>query len=133
MRTSTVSATGSQIEQVQQCFDLWRKTRKRCSPIPETLWSSAVELAREHGLNRTARTLRLNYYALKKRFGSIVGAPGSPQREATFFELLPAGVAAPSACTIEMENAQGGKMKIQLQALGGPDLAALINSFWKAS
>jgi len=34
--------------------------RKRCSPIPENLWSSAVEMAREHGLNRTARTLRLN-------------------------------------------------------------------------
>jgi hypothetical protein len=85
MRTSTVSAPGSQIERVQQCFDLWRNTRKRCSPIPETLWSSAVELAREHGLNRTARTLRLNYYALKKRFGSIAGAPGSPQRESDLF------------------------------------------------
>jgi len=24
-------------------------------------------------------------------------------------------------------------MKIQLQGLGGPDLAVLINSFWKAS
>jgi len=117
---------------VQHRFDLWRKTRKRCSPIPETLWSSAVEMAREHGLHRTARTLRLNYYSLKKRFRLIAG-PCRPQREATFVELLPPGAAGPSACTIEMENAQGRKMKIQLQGLGGTDLAVLSNSFWKAA
>lgn len=133
MRTRTVSAPGSQFERVQHRFDLWRKTRKRCSPIPETLWSSAVELAREHGLHRTARALRLNYYSLKKRFRWIAGAPCRPQREATFVELLPSGAAGPSACTIEMENAQGGKMKIQLQGLGGTDLAVLSNSFWKAA
>jgi len=132
MRASTVFAPGK-LERVQHRFDLWRKTRKRCSPIPETLWSSAVELAREHGLHRSAQALRLNYYALKKRFGLITCASGRPQREATFVELLPPGAVAPSACSIEMENAQGGKIKIQLQGLGGADLAVLLNSFWKAS
>jgi hypothetical protein len=132
MRTKTVSAPGSQFDRVQHRFDLWRKTRKRCSPIPETLWSSAVELAREHGLHRTAQTLRLNYYSLKKRFPVIAGAP-CPQREATFVELLPPGAAGHSACTIEMENAQGGKMKIHVQGLGGPDIAVLSDSFWKAA
>jgi hypothetical protein len=133
MRTKTVSAPGSQFDRVQHRFDLWRKTRKRCSPIPETLWSSAVELAREHGLHRTAQTLRLNYYSLKKRFPLIAGAPCGPQREATFVELLPPGAAGHSACTIEMENAQGGKMKIHVQGLGGPDIAVLSDSFWKAA
>ena len=133
MRTKIVSASGSQFERVQHRFDLWRKTRKRCSPIPETLWSSAVELAREHGLHRTAQTLRLNYYSLKKRFRSIADAPYRPQREATFVELLPPGAAGDSACTIEMENAQGGKMKIHVQGLGGPDIAVLSDSFWKAA
>ncbi|HTF22635.1 MAG TPA: hypothetical protein VK937_01815 [Candidatus Limnocylindria bacterium] len=60
MRTRTISAPGSQLERVQSRFDLWRKTRKRCSPIPETLWTSALELVREHGLHRTARALQLN-------------------------------------------------------------------------
>lgn len=133
MKTRTVSAPGSQFARVQHRFDLWRKTRKRCSPIPETLWSSAVELAREHGLHRTAQTLRLNYYSLKKRFPLISGAPGRAQKESTFVELFPPpGAAGYSACTIEMENAQGGKMKIHVQGLGGPDLAVLSDSFWKA-
>src|SRR5271157_3388647 len=93
MRTKTVSAPGSQFERVQHRFDLWRKTRKRCSPIPETLWSSAVELAREHGLHRTARTLRLNYYSLKKHFRLITDAPGRPQgrRKRRFYRTLSAG------------------------------------------
>lgn len=134
MRTKIVSASGSQFERVQHRFDLWRKTRKRCSPIPETLWSSAVELAREHGLQRTAQTLRLNYYSLKKRFPLISGAPGRAQKEPTFVELFPPpGAAGHSVCTIEMENVQGGKMKIHVQGLGGLDLAVLSDSFWKAA
>lgn len=133
MRTKIVSAPGSQIERVQHRFDLWRKTRKRCSPIPETLWSSAVELAREYGLHRTAQTLRLNYYSLKKRCRLISGAPCRARRDATFVELLSPGAAGYSACTIEMENAQGGKMKIQVQGLGNPDLAVLSDSFWKTA
>jgi hypothetical protein len=36
MRTRTLTASGSQLERVQSRFELWRKTRKRCSPTPET-------------------------------------------------------------------------------------------------
>ena len=133
MKTRKITTSGSPFEQVQHRFDFWRKTRKRCSPIPETLWSSAVELAREHGLHRTARALRLNYYSLKKRFPLIPGSPSRTQRETTFVELLPPVAADHSGCTIEMENAQGGKMKIHVQGLGGPDLAVLSDSFWRAA
>jgi hypothetical protein len=59
-RTKVISAKASQREGIQRRFECWRSIRKRCSPIPENLWSSAVEMARERGLNRTARTLRLN-------------------------------------------------------------------------
>ena len=133
MKTRKITTSGSLFEQVQHRFDFWRKTRKRCSPIPETLWSSAVELAREHGLHRTARALRLNYYSLKKRFPLIPGSPSKTQRETTFVELLPPVAAGHSGCTIEMENAQGRKMKIHVQGLGGPDLAVLSDSFWRAA
>jgi len=131
MSPRAISPSGSQFERVRHRFDLWRKTRKHCSPIPETLWRSAVELAREHGLHRTARALRLNYYSLKKQFDLIAGAPCRPQREATFVELLASGATGFSVCTIEMENAQGEKMRIQLQGLGAQELSALSNSFWK--
>jgi hypothetical protein len=131
MRTREISANASQREGIQQRFERWRRTRKRCSRIPEDLWSSALEMAREQGLNRTARELRLNYYALKKRLVSVGGPPCEAPSKATFVELLPQGTSGLSVCTIEMENAQGGKMKIQLQSPGAPDLSVLSNNFWR--
>jgi hypothetical protein len=131
MRTR-IPARDSELERVRCRFELWRHTRKPRSPIPETLWASAVELAQEHGLHRTARALRLNYYSLKERLPGVVSPPRRPQNKATFVELLPIGASGIS-CTIEMENVQGGKMKIHLQGMGGPDLALLTHSFWRAT
>jgi hypothetical protein len=132
MKNAIISAPGCELERVRCRFELWRKTRKRCTPIPETLWASAAKLVREHGLCRTARTLRLNYYSLKKRLSAIEGLPcRSPQKVPTFIELLPAGSSSSSACTIEMENARGEKMKIHLPGLGSPELAVLTRSFWR--
>ncbi|MGH9444990.1 MAG: hypothetical protein ACRD3O_04580 [Terriglobia bacterium] len=54
-------------EQARQRFARWRNARPRGSPIPEALWAMAVEVARGHGVNKTAQSLQLNYNALKKR------------------------------------------------------------------
>ena len=83
---------------------------KHCSLIPDNLWSSAVEMAREHGPNRKASSVRLNYYALKKRLASAGGPPceGPPAR-AAFPEPLPLKASGPSVCNIETENPQGGR------------------------
>jgi hypothetical protein len=35
-------------------------------PIPDSRWASAAELAREHGVFRTAKVLRLEYGKLKR-------------------------------------------------------------------
>lgn len=132
MKNAIISAPGGELERVRRRFELWRKTRRRCSPIPESLWSSAAKLVREHGLCRTARTLRLNYYSLKKRLSGIEGMPcHSPQKGPTFIEWLHAGQSSSLACTIEMENARGEKMKIHLPGLGSPELAVLAQSFWR--
>ena len=45
----------------------WRQTKEPSSRIPEALWKRAVELAAKYGVHRTARTLRIDYYSLKKR------------------------------------------------------------------
>lgn len=131
MRTRTICAPSKQLERVQFRFELWRKTRKRGSPIPETLWAAAVELACEQGVHRTARALRLDYYSLKERLPADAGQPCRSPNKAAFVELLPPQANGHSSCIIEMENAQGGKIKIHLQGLDSSDLVALSNSFWK--
>ena len=44
-----------------QRFERWRSARTARLPIPERLWAAAVELARQHGVSRTAQALRLEY------------------------------------------------------------------------
>jgi hypothetical protein len=43
------------------------KEPSRRSPLPEEMWTAAVELARRHGLYRTARALPIDYANLRKR------------------------------------------------------------------
>ena len=58
--------------QLQRQLEQFRSTRPHRTRLPETLWQSAVELAREHGLYSVAHPLRLDYVQLKKRLGGVV-------------------------------------------------------------
>src|SRR3989454_11225998 len=78
---------------VRRRLDRWRGAREGRARIPESLWSAAVELARQCGVSKTARVLRLDYYLLKKRLeGARVNAPPA-EVTPTFFELVTPPVA----------------------------------------
>ena len=67
----------------------WRSTHPRRAPLPEPFWSEAAELARKHGLYRTARSLPIDYAHLRKRLrGAATQQVATPQ----FVELFPAAV-----------------------------------------
>lgn len=101
----------------------WRKTRVSGQRIPEALWKSAARMAGEHGLNRTARFLNLDYYSLKKR------VDGVSLSQSTFVELSPSPLLT-SECVIEWEDAAGSRMRVELKGQNVPDLLALSRSFW---
>ena len=134
MKTANVVAISGSLEQVRQRFERWRKTRKRCSSIPDALWAAAVEIAREYGVNKTARALGLDYYSLKRRLESGTH-PGlyAPKGGASFIELVtPVGNSSPE-CIVELEHPGGAKMKIHLKGKVEPDLVALTGLFWGAA
>jgi hypothetical protein len=121
-------------------FEAWRRTREGRSRIPEPLWNSAVKLAKKHGLHRTAKALRVNYYALKER---VEEKAASDVRDvsagdgATFLELgdaRPVSSVAAGSCeyTLELEDGDGAKMRVHLSGVAAPDLVALSRSFWQA-
>ena len=112
-------------------FEQWRATRKVPSRIPEPLWGAAVKLAAKYGLHRTAKALRVNYYALKKRVEQKTAASSSSVLKggATTFLELPAP--APCECTIELENTAGARMRVHLNGVATPDLVALSRSFYQ--
>ena len=111
----------------QRKFGQWREQRRPRTPIPAELWREAAELACTHGINRTARALRLDYYSLKKRVNT---AAGTVEPATKFVEILPGGMSAPRPqCVIELEDANGAKMRISLAGGDLPDVAALARVF----
>jgi hypothetical protein len=89
-------------------------------------------MAKTCGVNRTARTLRLDYYGLKERVDrETVATPDPPVMHGTapFIELV-APSAGPCQCELELEDAAGSKMRVQLRSVAMPDLAAIAGSFW---
>jgi hypothetical protein len=133
------------LAQARRRFECWRRTRRHVSRIPDSLWSLAVGAAREHGVNPTARCLRLDFNHLKRRLATSSPPPGKPAKDSAFrsngsaarcalpstaFVELPVPPPVLPPCTIELENAQGIKMRIYLARPETVDLVALSRSFW---
>jgi hypothetical protein len=134
MRTTNPSLSSDQVERVRVRFERWRQSRPGRSRIPQALWLSAAELARDHGLNRTARALGLDYYSLKEHLESTDAPECGPQTIAPkFVELMPSASAAASECSVELENARGAKLKIQVKDASTAHLTVLSDLFWKVA
>jgi hypothetical protein len=133
--TDSVQAaeTGLSLEQVKQRFALWRESRQHGGRIPSALWGAAVEMAALHGMQRIAQELHVDYDRLKKRLGQDPNLARAGKVQTQFVEMFSAPVpcATPiNECIVEMENARGGKMRVELKSLVG--LAGLANAFWSA-
>ncbi len=128
-RNSTDLPAG--LERLRQRLEHWRQTRKPPSRIPDSLWSAAVTMANTYGVNRTARTLRLDYYSLKKRVDQGTAATSDTKPvPMPFVELANLPTVGPCLCRLELENADGMKMRVQLRSVAMPDLSAISRSFW---
>jgi hypothetical protein len=67
MRSPSPKAV-SALEEVQQQFQLWRKTKNGRERIPASLWQAVADVfyIGEHSLHRISKTLHLNHTALKQ-------------------------------------------------------------------
>ena len=94
-------------------FERWRKAHQGRGPLPDAFWKAAADLAREHGVFRTAKVLRLDYNKLKTL---AAGGDKAEKRRTTapaaFVELLPAPPHDSLHCLIELERPQG-KVRIE--------------------
>lgn len=113
--------------QLQQQLEQWRATQRVGAKLPESFWQSAAELARQHGVNPTARALRLDYTALKRRVSGSFSRSGKPA-QAAFVELVRPGPAKLEECIIEFESPSGTKMRVQWKA-SPPDWLSLLRAW----
>ena len=95
--------------------------------MPAALWAAAVVLARQHGLYPTARALRLDYGALKKRLDAA-GAGRAPLP--AFVELPAARPTGLGPCVIKLEAPRGRRMRIEVTGVTVADLVTLTQGAW---
>jgi hypothetical protein len=117
-------------------FARWRKSHTGRLPIPQPLWAAAAEVAREHGVFRTAKVLSLEYGKLKRLTTESHPArrrtAGLSAPLAAFVELLTPGTGGGAECLIELEGPRG-KMRIQWKGSTTPDLAGLSRVLWESA
>ena len=121
----------SRLEQVQEQFEHWRRSREKRGAIPDALWQAAIMLFPDYGLHRISKALRLNYTDLKHR----VNAPRSTSEPsdvstAGFIELGLSDPMRPAECIIEMADQKGASMRMYFKGEAGLDLLALGKAFW---
>jgi len=130
--TSTAPRTEPpQLHPLAQRLNAWRAARTRGQRIPDELWKAAADLARVHGLSRTAAALKLSYYDLKRR---LVAARRPRRRRVTpapFVEVAPPALAPDlgEGGTVELVQACGARLTLRLPNPSASDLLALVHLF----
>lgn len=127
-------ATPPDLAAARKALERWRATRTQRA-IPEALWETAASLAREHGVHRTSRALRLNYDSLRRRVDGARRATRSTQGAPVFAEVVRSGTdsrdcrpVADGECFVELENARGDRLRVRTRDM--PNLDALAASLW---
>ena len=133
-----VQAGAGALTQLKERFATWRAGRKLGMRIPPELWSAAVEMVAVHGACRVTGELNLDYDMLKQRVAQAGGKVTSTELAPRFVELFaPAGAmptqSAQPGCVVEMANARGARMRVELNGHGLGSLSALCNAFLAAS
>jgi hypothetical protein len=129
------------MKRIYRRFARWRSDHPGVRlPIPGRLWASAAEVAREHGICRTAQVLGLEYGKLKRLAESgnaVTKAPTTRARRSKsatsspmFMELVESPTIGVSECLIELEGPHG-KMRVQWKGTTTPDLAGLSRALWE--
>jgi len=69
----------------------------------------------------------------RRRKRKHVAAGDLPDAATPFIELLAPAPTGFCHCTLELEDVNGAKMRIQLRSVAAPDLAAISRSFYHSS
>jgi len=126
------------LESTKLRFEEWRRTRLKRKPMPEDLWTEAIELVGEYTPSAVMKALRLNSGELKKRLERRCDDQQSPSAGgmANFVELKLSASHSDSLTeateyTLELEAATGRKLR--LRTVGRIDVAQLVQAFWEGS
>ena len=137
----SANSPGESLEQLGLRLKCWREARVRGQRIPAEMWTAAAQMARHLGVQRVAKGLRVDYERLKRRVqgtGGVAAHAGkidTRKVDTRFVEMLvspPTAAPGRCECALELENAQGAKMRVELSGNGLGALGAVCSAFWSA-
>lgn len=110
---------GEALAETERRFGAWREGRRRGQRIPQELWRAAVDLVGRYSLEHVAERLRLNYRRLENRVEARRGEGVENRisrhtRGMGFVEVGRLYEGPTDECTIEAEDADGGKLAVRL-------------------
>ena len=139
------------MRRIYRRFERWRSAHTGRLPIPERLWTAAVELARQQGVFHTAKVLRLEYGKLKQlveaaspvakgraaKAVSPKARAAAPRRARStappaFVELIAPRPGSSPECRVELEGPRG-RMRIEFKGIATAELVALSRALWDGS
>lgn len=107
----------------------WRSKRQGRTPIPESLWVAAGNLAREHGVNPVSRALGLEFNRLRQMTESGGASASRKRTPPSFVEVIAPPESAAPQYAIELEG-KHGKLRIQWRGTAS-DLASFSRMLWE--
>jgi hypothetical protein len=130
MPKQTVPVSES-ITELQAQLEQFRSTHPPRTRLPQSVWQSAAEVARCHGIYVVAHSLRLDYCTLKKH---VSGSPESSFRrgkkpQPKFVELIGAARERVDEYLIDFESARDGKLRIHCKTNTPPDWPVLLRAW----
>ena len=105
----------------EHSFYAWRRAL-----LPETLEANTGSTSSAKDGSPTASMSRQR----RKRKPVAVDVMSEDTAAASFIELATPRTSECCRCTLELEDAGGAKMRIQLRSVAMPDLAAISQRFW---
>ncbi len=120
------------LHDVRSRLERWRQSRRRGTRIPETLWRAAAEAARENGVSKVAQALGLDYYGLKKRVESTLEVSESEPAASREFLEIPLFASA-ADCVLEMVNAEGARLRVELRGSATAHCQTLAQAMWSVA
>ena len=130
MPKQTLPASES-IAELHAQLQQFRSAHPPRTRLPASVWQSAAELARRHGIYVVARSLRLDYSTLKKQVNGSGAVPtrGRKKPQAKFLELIGAARESTDEYVLEFESVRGPKLRIQCKTNRPPDWPVLLRAW----
>jgi hypothetical protein len=130
------AAGESRLPTVRRRLSEWRERHGgRGRPIPADLWDAAVTIARNEGVAQTARALGVD----RRRLERLAAAEPSPAVSAlrvaspprVDFVQLDADALCPRGhAVVQLESADGERLRVELSGACAVDVVALSRAFW---